>query len=195
MARTAKVERKTTETDIVVEIGLDGEGRGIIDTTIPFLDHMLTLAARHSLIDMTVKGSGDTSVDDHHLVEDVGLCLGEAIRKALGDKSGVGRYGTAFVPMDESLGHVSIDLSGRPCLEYNVDYKQDKIKDFELLQLKEFFKAFADQGGMTLHVNGIYGKNPHHIAESLFKAFGRSLREAVSIDSRVSGVLSTKGVL
>lgn len=195
MARTAVITRKTAETDIVVEINLDGEGAGTIDTSLPFLDHMLVIMARHSLIDLSVTGRGDTPVDDHHLVEDIGLCLGEALKMALGDKAGIGRYGTAFIPMDESLGHVSIDLSGRPCLVYNVDFEHEKIKDFDLLQLREFFKALADQGGITLHINAIYGRNPHHIAEALFKSFARALGSAVSIDSRIKGVLSTKGSL
>lgn len=195
MARTAVITRKTAETDIMVELNLDGEGAGTIDTSLPFLDHMLVLMARHSLIDLSVTGRGDTPVDDHHLVEDIGLCLGEALKKALGDKRGIGRYGTAFIPMDESLGHVSIDLSGRPYLVYNVDFEHEKVKEFDLLQLREFFKALADQGGITLHINAIYGRNPHHIAEALFKSFARALGSAVSIDSRIKGVLSTKGSL
>lgn len=195
MARTAEVQRKTTETDIFVKIDLDGEGKSEVDTTLPFLDHMLVLLAGHSLVDMSIKGRGDTDVDDHHLVEDLGLCLGEAFKKALGDKKGIRRYGTAFIPMDESLSHVSIDLSGRPFLVYNVTYEREKVKNFELLQLREFFRAFADRSGMTLHINTIYGSNSHHSAESVFKAVARALREAVAIDDRVSGVLSTKGVL
>lgn len=195
MARTAEVQRKTTETDIFVKIDLDGEGKSEVDTTLPFLDHMLVLLAGHSLVDMSIKGRGDTDVDDHHLVEDLGLCLGEAFKKALDDKKGIRRYGTAFIPMDESLSHVSIDLSGRPSLVYNVTYEREKVKNFELLQLREFFKAFADRSGMTLHINTIYGSNFHHSAESVFKAVARALREAVAIDDRVSGVLSTKGVL
>lgn len=195
MARTAEVQRKTTETDIFVKIDLDGEGKSEVDTTLPFLDHMLVLLAGHSLVDMSIKGRGDTDVDDHHLVEDLGLCLGEAFKKALDDKKGIRRYGTAFIPMDESLSHVSIDLSGRPFLVYNVTYEREKVKNFELLQLREFFRAFADRSGMTLHINTIYGSNSHHSAESVFKAVARALREAVAIDDRVSGVLSTKGVL
>ncbi|MCK9230252.1 MAG: imidazoleglycerol-phosphate dehydratase HisB [Syntrophales bacterium] len=195
MERIAVVARNTTETDVSVEINLDGEGAAVIDTTLPFLDHMLVLLARHSLIDISVTGRGDTPVDDHHLVEDIGLCLGEALKTALGDKTGIGRYGTAFIPMDESLGHVSIDLSGRPCLVYNVEFEHEKIKDFDLLHVREFFKALADEGGITLHINAIYGRNPHHIAEALFKSFARALGVAVSIDSRIKGVLSTKGSL
>ncbi|HET57783.1 MAG TPA: imidazoleglycerol-phosphate dehydratase HisB [Deltaproteobacteria bacterium] len=195
MARNAEIKRKTTETDITVAVDLDGEGKSAIDTSLPFFDHMLTLLARHSLIDCSVTGRGDTDVDDHHLVEDIGLCLGEALEKSLGDKSGIGRYGTAFIPMDESLCHVSVDFSGRPSLVYNVRFEHEKIKNFELLHLEEFFKALADKAGITLHINSIYGKNPHHIAEAMFKAFARALRAAVSIDSRVSGVPSSKGVL
>ncbi|MDD5476016.1 MAG: imidazoleglycerol-phosphate dehydratase HisB [Syntrophales bacterium] len=195
MMRTAIIKRRTAETDIVLEINLDGEGAGSRKTSLPFFDHMLDLLARHSLVDLTVTARGDTDVDDHHLVEDIGICMGEAIGNALGAKEWIRRYGTAFIPMDESLCHVSIDLSGRACLVYNVDLEREKVKEFELMQLREFFKALADKGGMTLHMNVIYGKNPHHIAESLFKSFARALAVAISIDSRVKGVLSTKGSL
>ncbi|MBW2674467.1 MAG: imidazoleglycerol-phosphate dehydratase HisB [Deltaproteobacteria bacterium] len=193
MVRENKVTRKTTETDISFEINLDGEGMGDISTTIPFLDHMLTLFARHGFFDLCVQGSGDTNVDYHHLVEDIGICFGTAVREALGDKKGMARYGEACVPMDEALCHVCIDISGRPYLVFRAEFGGKKIRDFDPLLLEEFFKAFADHGGITLHVNVIYGKNPHHIAEAVFKAFARALREAVRIDDRIKGVLSTKG--
>ncbi len=193
MARSSKVTRKTTETDVSFEINLDGEGLCEISTTIPFLDHMLTLFSKHGFFDLAVAGTGDISVDYHHLVEDLGICFGKAVRGALGDKEGVGRYGTACVPMDESLCHVCIDISGRPYLAFNAEFGGKKIRDFDPILLEEFFRAFTDNSGITLHVNVIYGKNPHHIAESAFKAFGRALKDAVGIDDRIKGVLSTKG--
>jgi imidazoleglycerol-phosphate dehydratase len=195
MARKAKIDRKTSETDIRILLDLDGTGKGKIATTIPFLDHMLTLMARHGLFDLTVKGSGDTDVDDHHLVEDIGICLGKAFREALKAKEGINRYGSAAVPMDESLAAVQLDLSGRSYLVYNVNFGARKIKTFDLALIREFFKAFTDNSGMTLHVNVMYGKNNHHIAEAIFKAFARALREAVTLNTRISGVLSTKGTL
>ena len=195
MKRTAKIERKTKETDIVMQINLDGEGKGNIVTTIPFLDHMLTLLARHGFIDLTVKGRGDTDVDYHHLVEDMGICLGESLKKALGDKKGITRYGSATVPMDESLCAVTIDISGRPYLIFNADFGNKMIKDFDPILFEEFFKAVSDHSEMTLHINIMYGNNPHHMIESVFKAFARSLNKAISIDSRISGVMSTKGSL
>ncbi len=195
MERTAKVERKTTETEISMEINLDGSGKGEISTTIPFFDHMLTLLAKHGFFDLIVKGYGDTDVDYHHLVEDVGICFGELIKKALGDRKGIVRYGSAVVPMDESLSHVNMDISGRPYLIFNVDFDNKKVRDFDPLLFKEFFKAVSDHGEITLHINVMYGKNPHHIIESIFKSFARSLNRAVSIDARISGVMSTKGSL
>jgi imidazoleglycerol-phosphate dehydratase len=195
MPRKAKIERKTSETNIRILLDLDGTGKGKIDTTIPFLDHMLTLTARHGLFDLTVKGSGDTDVDDHHLVEDIGICLGKAFRDALAGKEGINRYGSATVPMDESLAAVHIDLSGRSYLVYNVNFGARKIKTFDLALIREFFQAFAGNSGMTLHVNVMYGKNNHHVVEAIFKAFARALREAVTRNSRISGVLSTKGSL
>jgi imidazoleglycerol-phosphate dehydratase len=195
MARKAKIDRKTAETDVHILLDLDGTGKGKIATTIPFLDHMLTLMARHGLFDLTVKGSGDTDVDDHHLVEDIGICLGQAFKVALTAKEGINRYGSASVPMDESLAAVHIDLSGRSYLVYDVNFGARKIKTFDLALIREFFKAFADHSGMTLHVNVMYGKNNHHIVEAIFKAFARALREAVTLNIRVQGVLSTKGTL
>ncbi|PIP06172.1 MAG: imidazoleglycerol-phosphate dehydratase [Syntrophobacterales bacterium CG23_combo_of_CG06-09_8_20_14_all_48_27] len=195
MKRMGKVYRKTTETEVSVEITLNGRGRGEITTTIPFLDHMLDLFAKHGLFDLTVKSKGDTAIDDHHLVEDIGICLGEAIKEALGDKKGIERYGSAVVPMDESLCSVAVDISGRPYLIYNADFGNKKIRDFDPALLREFFKSFSDHSGITLHINLIYGKNNHHIAEAIFKAFARAIREASSLHDRIKGVLSTKGSL
>jgi len=193
--RTAKIVRKTRETDIVIQLNLDGVGKGDITTTIPFVDHMLILLAKHGFVDLTVQGRGDTDVDYHHLVEDIGICFGEALKKALGDKKGIARYGSATVPMDESLCSVTMDISGRPYLIFNVDFGNKMIKDFDPLLFNEFFKAVSDHSGMTLHINLMYGNNPHHMIESAFKAFARSLNKAVSMDSRISGVMSTKGTL
>jgi imidazoleglycerol-phosphate dehydratase len=193
MVRKKKVTRKTTETDISFEINLDGKGTGDVATSIPFLDHMFTLFAKHGFFDLSVRGTGDTDVDYHHLVEDLGICFGTAVREALGNKKGMARYGAAYVPMDETLCHVCIDVSGRPYLVFRAAFGGKKIRDFDPLLLEEFFKAFTDHGGITLHVNVIYGKNPHHIAEAVFKAFARALRDSVRIDDRIEGVLSTKG--
>lgn len=195
MARTKKITRKTTETDVYIEIDLDGSGRRNISTSIPFLDHMLDLFAKHGFIDLNVQAGGDTDIDYHHLVEDIGICLGEAVKGALGDKKGVSRYGNACVPMDETLCHVCIDISGRSYLVFRADFENKKIRDFDPFILEEFFKSFADHGGITLHINVIYGKNPHHIAEAIFKAFARALKSAVRMDAQIEGVLSTKGTL
>ena len=195
MKQMGKAYRKTTETEVSVEITLDGRGRGEITTTIPFLNHMLDLFAKHGLFDLTVKSKGDTAIDDHHLVEDIGICLGEAIKEALGDKKGIERYGSAAVPMDESLCSVAVDISGRPYLIYHADFGNKKIGDFDPALLREFFKSFSDHSGITLHINLIYGKNNHHIAEAIFKAFARAIREASSLHDRIEGVLSTKGSL
>ncbi len=195
MARTKKITRKTTETDVYIEIDLDGNGRRNISTSIPFLDHMLDLFAKHGFIDLNVQAGGDTDIDYHHLVEDIGICLGEAVKGALGDKKGVSRYGNACVPMDETLCHVCIDISGRSYLVFRADFENKKIRDFDPFILEEFFKSFADHGGITLHINVIYGKNPHHIAEAIFKAFARALKSAVRMDAQIEGVLSTKGTL
>jgi len=193
--RQATVRRKTAETEISVEVNLDGTGAGSIDTAIPFLDHMLNLFSRHGCIDLAVRGRGDTAIDDHHLVEDTGICLGQAVRKALGDRKGISRYGAAVVPMDESLCSVAMDLSGRPYLVWRVEIGRDRIGEFDPTLLKEFFKSFSDHSGITLHINLDYGTNSHHMAEAIFKAFARAFREAVSRDERVEGVLSTKGSL
>ncbi|HLA28592.1 MAG TPA: imidazoleglycerol-phosphate dehydratase HisB [Syntrophales bacterium] len=195
MARTAIIERKTTETEVSVEINLDGQGEGSIATTIPFLDHMLSLLTKHGPFDLTVRSNGDTDVDDHHLAEDLGICLGSAVKDALGKKEGLARYGEAMVPMDECLCNVALDISGRPYLIYNADLGAKKIGKFDPALLKEFFKAFSDHSGVTLHINLLYGKNNHHMAEAIFKALARALKKAVTIDGGIKGVLSTKGVL
>jgi len=195
MARKAKIQRKTAETDISIEINLDGKGNGEISTTVTFIDHMLNLFARHGLFDLVIKGKGDTHIDDHHLIEDIGICLGDAVKKALGTKKGIVRYGSATVPMDESLCSASIDISGRPYLIYNVEFKSRKIGTFDFSLIREFFKSFSDHSGMTLHINLVYGKNNHHMAEAVYKAFALALRKAVTIHGRIEGILSTKGSL
>jgi imidazoleglycerol-phosphate dehydratase len=195
MARKAKIQRKTTETDISIEINLDGKGNGEISTTVAFIDHMLNLFARHGLFDLVIKGKGDTHIDDHHLIEDIGICLGDAVKKALRTKKGIVRYGSATVPMDESLCSAAIDISGRPYLIYNVEFKSRKIGTFDFSLIREFFKSFSDHSGMTLHINLVYGKNNHHMAEAIFKAFALALRKAVTIHGRIEGILSTKGSL
>ncbi len=193
--RKGKIKRKTRETNISVEMELDGAGRGEIDTKIPFMDHMLNLLARHGLFDLKISGQGDREVDDHHLVEDLGICLGTAVKKALGDKEGIARYGAALAPMDESLASVALDISGRPCLVYHAGLGEARIGAFDPSLLREFFKAFSDHGGITLHINVLYGKNNHHMAEAVFKAFALALRSAVQLDERIQGVMSTKGLL
>lgn len=193
--RKGKVKRKTRETTISVDMDLDGSGRGEIATTIPFMDHMLNLLARHGLLDLKVAGKGDREVDDHHLVEDLGICLGTAIKKALGGKEGITRYGSALAPMDESLCSVVIDLSGRPYLIYRAELGEARIGDFDASLLREFFKALSDHSGITLHINVLYGMNNHHIAEAIFKAFALALRRAAKFDDRIQGVMSTKGAL
>jgi imidazoleglycerol-phosphate dehydratase len=194
--RKTSLERKTSETDIALSINLDGTGSHDIETGIGFLDHMLAQLARHSLVDITIKAKGDLHIDDHHTVEDVGLALGAAFKAALGDKKGVRRYGTAYVPMDEALSRVSLDLSGRPFLVYHVAMCSEKIGSFDSQLVREFCQAFAASSLTTLHVETLYGDNSHHIAESCFKALAQALRKAVSIDERASGTIpSTKGIL
>ena len=195
MARKAKVRRKTAETEISIEINLDGKGNGEIATTVAFIDHMLNLFARHGLFDLVIKGKGDTHIDDHHLIEDLGICLGDAVKKALGDKKGIVRYGSATVPMDESLCSVAIDISGRSYLIYNAEFKSRKTDRFDFSLIREFFKSFSDHSGMTLHINLVYGRNSHHMAEAIFKSFALALRKAVTIHGRIEGILSTKGSL
>jgi len=195
MSRRAKIIRKTTETDIQLEIDLDKTTGSKIDTTIPFFDHMLDLFARHGFFKLIIKGKGDTKIDDHHLIEDLGICLGKAVGQALGKKTGINRYGSASVPMDECLCRVDLDISGRPYLIYNVKYGRRKIGGFDPALVKEFFKAFTDNSGITLHINFVYGDNGHHIIEAIFKAFARAMRKAVALNDNIKGVLSTKGSL
>jgi imidazoleglycerol-phosphate dehydratase len=195
MSRRAKIIRKTTETDIQLEIDLDKTAGSKIDTTIPFFNHMMELFARHSFFKLVIKSKGDTQIDDHHLIEDLGICLGKAVGQALGKKTGINRYGSASVPMDECLCRVDLDISGRPYLIYNVKYGRRKIGGFDPALIKEFFKAFTDNSGITLHINFVYGDNGHHIIEAIFKAFARALRKAVTLNENIKGVLSTKGSL
>jgi imidazoleglycerol-phosphate dehydratase len=195
MGRKGKISRRTKETEIKVQLNLDGLGKHRILTSIPFLDHMLSLLAAHGLFDLTVWAKGDTAVDFHHTVEDIGICLGSALNQALAGKKGIQRYGSAFVPMDESLASVHVDLSGRPHLVYQVPLRKRKIGDFDTELVKEFFQALVNNAGMTLHARVAYGNNGHHMVESLFNACGRALRQAVSKDEKVRGVPSTKGRL
>jgi imidazoleglycerol-phosphate dehydratase len=194
-SRSASLDRKTSETEIILRISLDGEGRSLIRTGIPFFDHMLTLFSRHGLIDLDVEAKGDIEVDYHHTVEDVGLALGAAFAKALGDKSGIRRYGSAYVPMDEALARVVVDCSGRPYLAYEVPRGVEAIGLFPFQLVEEFLRAFSVQAGLTLHVSILAGRDAHHMAEAIFKALGRALDVAVSRDDRVKGIPSTKGVL
>ena len=195
MSRRAKIIRKTTETDIQLEIDLDKTTGSKIDTTIPFFNHMLELFARHGFFKLIIKSKGDTQIDDHHLIEDLGICLGKAVGQALDKKKGINRYGSASVPMDECLCRVDLDISGRPYLIYNVKYGRRKVGGFDPALVKEFFKAFTDNSGITLHINFVYGDNGHHIIEAIFKAFARALRKAVTLNENIKGVLSTKGSL
>jgi len=191
--RTAKTHRKTKETDVRLELNLDGVGKYEIDTSIGFLDHMLAHLSKHSKIDMAVRAKGDLETDAHHTVEDIAICLGECLLKALGDKKGIARYGHSSVPMEESIANVSIDLSGRGSCVYNVEYRTDKIGDFDVQCLEEMLRSFANNGRFNLHINVPYGTNSHHIAEAIFKGLGQSLGEAVKIVG--TDVPSTKGTL
>ncbi|MEW6585024.1 MAG: imidazoleglycerol-phosphate dehydratase HisB [Nitrospirota bacterium] len=195
-ARKGNIQRKTGETDIQATVNLDGGGTYRIDTSIPFLDHMLSLMCKHGLFDMKIKARGDIEVDDHHTVEDVGIVLGKCVKQALGDMKGITRYGQASVPMDEAIASVSIDISGRPYLVYNIRFpKKGKLRNFDPDLIEDFLQAFASSCSITLHVESPYGRNTHHIIEAVFKALGRALRQAVSTDPRVKGVPSTKKVL
>jgi imidazoleglycerol-phosphate dehydratase len=195
MSRFSSVERATAETDVHLEIRIDGTGVADVSSGIPFFDHMLTLFAVHGFFDLTLRAEGDVAVDPHHTVEDVGLALGEAVDRALGDRKGIRRYGHAAVPMDETLTLATLDLSRRPLLIYNVPDIRGGGGPMDAILAKEFFRAATNRAGMTLHVNTLYGENLHHIVESIFKAFGRALDEAAGMDDRVSGVRSSKGVL
>lgn len=194
--RKAQIIRKTKETDITLNLNLDGKGDYDIKTPIPFLDHMLSLFAKHGLFDLKIKAKGDVDVDYHHTVEDVGICLGDALKKTLGDKTGIRRYGSAAVPMDEALASVALDLSERPYLVYKTILpKKSKIKNFDADLIEDFLHALVSRSGITLHVSAPYGRNIHHIVEAVFKALGRALSEATRVDTRIKGVLSTKGRL
>jgi imidazoleglycerol-phosphate dehydratase len=194
-ARKAEIERKTGETDISVALVIDGSGQGQIATGIPFFDHMLTLFARHSLTDLTVRARGDIEVDLHHTVEDAGIALGQAFAKALGEKRGIRRYGWAYLPMDETLTRVALDFSGRPYLEYRAPKAVEAIGTFSFQLVEEFLRAFAVHAGVNLHVEILYGRDAHHMAESVFKGLAKAVDMACQIDPRVTGVPSTKGIL
>ena len=194
--RKALIQRKTKETDIRLILNLDGKGQYSIDSSIPFLDHMLSLMCKHGIFDMKLKAKGDIDIDFHHTIEDIGIVLGKALKQALGDMKGISRFGQATVPMDEALASVNIDISGRPFLVYRVFFpKKSKIKSFDPDLIEDFLQAFVSNSGITLHVESPYGRNTHHISEAAFKALGRALRNAVSIDPRIKGIPTTKGQL
>lgn len=195
-ARTASVQRDTLETQIRVELNLDGTGQANFDTGIPFLEHMMDQIARHGMIDLDIQAQGDIEIDDHHTVEDIGITLGQAFAKAVGDKKGITRYGHSYVPLDEALSRVVIDFSGRPGLEMHVDFTRAQVGNFDVDLFYEFFQGFVNHAKVTLHVDNIRGYNTHHQIETIFKAFGRALRMALTADSRMSGITpSTKGAL
>ena len=193
--RQARIERKTKETEITVTLNVDGTGSSKVHTPIPFFSHMLEAWAKHGLMDLAVEAQGDVEVDQHHTVEDVGIVLGQALKQALGDKKGIVRFGTGTIPMDETLVSAAVDLSGRPFLVFNVPVQRTRVSNFDLDLLREFFRAFAFNAEITLHVNMHYGENLHHIAEAVFKAVGRALAEATRLHPRIAGVPSTKGTL
>lgn len=194
--RKTSVERNTLETKIRVDINLDGTGKGQFDTGVPFLEHMMDQIARHGMIDLDIKADGDNHIDDHHTVEDIGITLGQAFTKAIGDKKGITRYGHSYVPLDEALSRVVIDFSGRPGLEFNVDFTRAHIGQFDVDLFYEFFQGFVNHANVTLHIDNLRGRNSHHQIETVFKAFGRALRMALTFDPRMSGQMpSTKGSL
>ncbi len=194
MVRKATIDRKTRETDIRISLNLDGTGVYNIRTSVPFMDHMFSHIAKHGFFDLSIKAKGDTEIDDHHTVEDLGIAFGQAIKRALGDSRGIRRYGDATVPMDETLAQVVMDLSGRPFLVYQVALpKKYKLKDFDPGLAEDFFQSVANHAGMNLHIRLHYGRDVHHMLEGIFKAFGRALDQATTIDPRIKGVLSTKG--
>ena len=195
MTRTAKIDRKTAETDIQLQLDLDGTGKSEISTGVGFFDHMLVLLAKHAAFDLDVRAAGDLHVDQHHTVEDVGICLGLALREALGDKAGICRYGHFTLPMDEVLATAAVDLGGRPYFVFNVDFSTPKIGDFDSELIEDFWQAFAVNAAANLHITAHYGRNSHHLAEGVFKATARALRMAVQADDRIRGVPSTKGTL
>jgi imidazoleglycerol-phosphate dehydratase len=193
--RTGRIQRRTTETDIELALSLDGEGTATVETGVGFFDHMLTAFARHGLFDLKLKCVGDLAVDPHHTIEDVGICLGQALDQALGDKAGVSRFGSGYVPMDEALARVVVDLSGRSYLVLQADFCDEQVGAFPVAMVREFFRAVADQGRMNLHIDLLRGTNDHHSIEAIFKAFARALDQAVGRSERFGGIPSTKGVL
>ena len=194
--RTANIQRETLETKISVGVNLDGQGSASLQTGVPFFDHMLDQIARHGMIDLDIQADGDLEIDAHHTVEDIGITLGQAFKEAVGDKKGIRRYGVAYVPLDEAMSRVVIDFSGRPGLEYGVTFNRARIGEFDVDLLSEFFQGFVNHANATLHIDNIRGKNAHHIAETVFKAFGRALRMAIEADERMAGIMpSTKGSL
>ena len=194
--RKASITRNTLETQIQVKVNLDGTGKAKFDTGVPFLDHMMDQISRHGLIDLTIEARGDNQIDDHHTVEDIGITLGQAVAKAVGDKKGIYRYGHAYVPLDEALSRVVIDFSGRPGLEFNVEFTRAMIGQFDVDLFYEFFQGFVNHAGVTLHIDNLRGRNAHHQIETVFKAFGRALRMALTMDERMAGQMpSTKGTL
>ncbi len=196
MGRDAEIERKTLETQVRVRLDLDGQGESELNTGLPFLDHMLDQIARHGMLDLEIQAQGDLQVDGHHTAEDVGITLGQAMARAVGDKKGIRRYGHAYVPLDEALSRVVIDFSGRPGLEFHAEFPREKIGEFDTELFFEFFQGFVNHAGVTLHIDNLRGRNAHHIAETIFKAFGRTLRMALEPDPRMAGILpSTKGAL
>ncbi|NLW07212.1 MAG: imidazoleglycerol-phosphate dehydratase HisB [Clostridia bacterium] len=195
MGRQGSISRQTNETSIVVKLELDGSGSYRGSSSIPALDHFLAQLARHGLFDLAIEARGDLEVDNHHTVEDLGICLGQALRQAVGNKAGLNRYGSALIPMDEALVQVALDFSGRPYLAYGLELPRDRIGSLETELIEEFLRAFVNHSGLTLHVRRLDGHNCHHLVEALFKGLGRALREAVSLDPRVSGIPSTKGIL
>ncbi|QMU62062.1 MAG: imidazoleglycerol-phosphate dehydratase HisB [Gammaproteobacteria bacterium] len=195
-ARTASVERNTNETQISIQLNIDGTGQSSLQTGLPFFEHMIDQIARHGMLDLTIDAKGDLEIDAHHTVEDVGITLGQAFSQAIGDKKGVVRYGHAYVPLDEALSRVVIDFSGRPGLEFRVDFPRARVGDFDVDLTHEFFQGFVNHANVTLHIDSLSGVNSHHIAETIFKAFGRALRMAATPDERMQGIIpSTKGSL
>ncbi len=195
MRKTA-LKRKTKETDISLDLNLDGRGSYSINTSIPFLDHMLSLMCKHGLFDIKLKAKGDIDIDDHHTVEDIGIVLGKALKQAVGDMKGIARYGQASVPMDEALASVSLDISGRPYLVYKVEFpKKSKLKDFDPDLIEDFLQAFVSSSSITLHISVLHGRNIHHIIEAIFKGLGRALREAVSVNRKIKSIPTTKGMI
>ena len=194
--RKASIKRKTKETNISLDLNLDGRGSYSINTSIPFLDHMLSLMCKHGLFDIKLKAKGDIDIDDHHTMEDIGIVLGKALKQAVGDMKGIARYGQASVPMDEALASVSLDISGRPYFVYKVEFpKKSKLKDFNPDLIEDFLQAFVSNSSITLHINALYGRNIHHIIEAVFKGLGRALREAVSVNRKIKSIPTTKGLI